>query len=188
MDHVTFEMLTCVSFQPVEKMDEEELSELQLRLLALQSASKKWQQKEQQVMKRSKDRIIKASQDKASGSASGSVAAPADRPQKVTTRSASSAAAAAAAAAADRSRSRSKPADRDRSRPADRDRTKQSPKPGPRVLPDRARTPASLRSTKNLISQGEMVTSCRWGEGAELAWKFSLFIKLSEPEPKLLGT
>jgi len=33
--------------------DEEELSELQLRLLALQSASKKWQQKEQQVMKES---------------------------------------------------------------------------------------------------------------------------------------
>lgn len=162
-------MLTCVSFQPVEKMEEEELSELQLRLLALQSASKKWQQKEQRVMKKSKDRIIKAPQDKTSSSASGSVAAPADRPQRVTTRSASSAAAAAAAAAdCRRSRSRSKPADRDRSRPADRDRTKQSPKPGPRVQPDRARTPANLRSTINLISQGEMM-SCRWREGAELA-------------------
>ncbi|XP_017297244.1 zinc finger C3H1 domain-containing protein isoform X3 [Kryptolebias marmoratus] len=136
--------------KPVEKMEEEELSELQLRLLALQSASKKWQQKEQQVMKRSKDRIIKASQDRTSSSASGSGAAPADR-QRVTTRSASSAAAAAAAAA---DRSRSKPTDRDRTRPADRDRPKQSPKPGPRVLPDRARTPGKPRSTKNLISPG----------------------------------
>ncbi|XP_054044427.1 zinc finger C3H1 domain-containing protein isoform X3 [Rissa tridactyla] len=37
--------------------DEEEMSELQLRLLALQSASKKWQQKEQQVMKESKEKL-----------------------------------------------------------------------------------------------------------------------------------
>lgn len=155
---MTFETLTCVSFQPVVKMEEEEMSELQLRLLALQSASKKWQQKEQRVMKKSKERIIKAPQDKTSSSASGSAAAPANKPQRVTTRSASSAA--AAAAAADRSRSRSKPADRDRSRPADRDRTKQSPKPGPKVQSDRARTPANLRSTKNLINQGEMM-SCR---------------------------
>uniref|UniRef100_A0A4W6C1N7 Zinc finger C3H1-type containing n=1 Tax=Lates calcarifer TaxID=8187 RepID=A0A4W6C1N7_LATCA len=55
--------------QPVVKVEEEELSELQLRLLALQSASKKWQQKEQQVMKKSKDRITRASQEKSSGSA-----------------------------------------------------------------------------------------------------------------------
>uniref|UniRef100_A0A4W6C1P7 Zinc finger C3H1-type containing n=1 Tax=Lates calcarifer TaxID=8187 RepID=A0A4W6C1P7_LATCA len=48
------------------KVEEEELSELQLRLLALQSASKKWQQKEQQVMKKSKDRITRASQEKSS--------------------------------------------------------------------------------------------------------------------------
>ncbi|MFT7796706.1 zinc finger C3H1 domain-containing protein [Arapaima gigas] len=40
--------------------EDEELSELQLRLLALQSASKKWQQKEQQVMKESKERLTKA--------------------------------------------------------------------------------------------------------------------------------
>uniref|UniRef100_A0A3B3WT82 Putative zinc-finger domain-containing protein n=1 Tax=Poecilia mexicana TaxID=48701 RepID=A0A3B3WT82_9TELE len=53
---------------PVEKLEEEELSELQLRLLALQSASKKWQQQEQQVMRKSKDRIVKASQEKNSGS------------------------------------------------------------------------------------------------------------------------
>ncbi|KAM6304043.1 zinc finger C3H1 domain-containing protein isoform 2-T2 [Podargus strigoides] len=39
--------------------DEEEMSELQLRLLALQSASKKWQQKEKQVMKESKEKISK---------------------------------------------------------------------------------------------------------------------------------
>ncbi|XP_023794734.1 zinc finger C3H1 domain-containing protein [Cyanistes caeruleus] len=39
--------------------DEEEMSELQLRLLALQSASKKWQQKEQQVMKESKEKLTK---------------------------------------------------------------------------------------------------------------------------------
>jgi len=35
------------------------MSELQLRLLALQSASKKWQQKEQQVMKESKEKLTK---------------------------------------------------------------------------------------------------------------------------------
>ncbi|KAG8439685.1 hypothetical protein GDO86_005747 [Hymenochirus boettgeri] len=43
--------------QPVE--EEEELSELHLRLLALQSASKKWQQKEQLVMKESKEKLTK---------------------------------------------------------------------------------------------------------------------------------
>ncbi|KAL7982596.1 hypothetical protein Chor_010194 [Crotalus horridus] len=40
--------------------EEQEVSELQLRLLALQSASKKWQQKEQQVMKESKEKLTKA--------------------------------------------------------------------------------------------------------------------------------
>ncbi|OCT88926.1 zinc finger C3H1 domain-containing protein [Xenopus laevis] len=43
--------------KPVEQ--EEELSELHLRLLALQSASKKWQQKEQVVMKESKEKLTK---------------------------------------------------------------------------------------------------------------------------------
>ncbi|OCT87463.1 hypothetical protein XELAEV_180211583mg, partial [Xenopus laevis] len=43
--------------KPVE--EEEELSELHLRLLALQSASKKWQQKEQLVMKESKEKLTK---------------------------------------------------------------------------------------------------------------------------------
>ncbi|XP_075713071.1 zinc finger C3H1 domain-containing protein isoform X2 [Rhinoderma darwinii] len=40
-------------------VEEEELSELHLRLLALQSASKKWQQKEQLVMKESKEKLSK---------------------------------------------------------------------------------------------------------------------------------
>ncbi|XP_069484352.1 zinc finger C3H1 domain-containing protein [Ambystoma mexicanum] len=39
--------------------DEEEISELNLRLLALQSASKKWHQKEQEVMKESKEKLTK---------------------------------------------------------------------------------------------------------------------------------
>ncbi|KAM4747046.1 zinc finger C3H1 domain-containing protein [Rhinophrynus dorsalis] len=39
--------------------EEDELSELNLRLLALQSASKKWQQKEQLVMKESKEKLTK---------------------------------------------------------------------------------------------------------------------------------
>ncbi|KAG7217677.1 hypothetical protein INR49_021246 [Caranx melampygus] len=57
--------------KPEVKVEEEELSELQLRLLALQSASKKWQQKEQQVMKKSKDRITRAAQEKSSAPAPG---------------------------------------------------------------------------------------------------------------------
>lgn len=51
----------------LQKEDEDDLSELQLRLLALQSASRRWQQKEQQVLKESKEKITKAvkvSQDK----------------------------------------------------------------------------------------------------------------------------
>ncbi|XP_015253564.1 PREDICTED: zinc finger C3H1 domain-containing protein isoform X1 [Cyprinodon variegatus] len=136
--------------KPVEKLEEEELSELQLRLLALQSASKKWQQQEQQVMKKSKDRIVKASQEK--NSAPGSGATPPDR-QRVTTRS-------AAAAAAEQNSSRSKPLEKDRAksgpRPADRDRLKQSPKPGSRVPADRSRTPARAHGTKRLISPGSM--------------------------------
>ncbi|XP_056307430.1 zinc finger C3H1 domain-containing protein [Danio aesculapii] len=39
------------------KEDEDEVSELQLRLLALQSASRKWQQKEKQVLKESKEKM-----------------------------------------------------------------------------------------------------------------------------------
>lgn len=77
-----------VSLQPEVKgsNEDEDLSELQLRLLALQSASRKWQQKEQQVMKESKDKITKAkpSQEKTSS------AKPPER-GRVTTRSASAA-------------------------------------------------------------------------------------------------
>nr|XP_020471448.1 zinc finger C3H1 domain-containing protein [Monopterus albus] len=125
--------------KPLVKVEEEELSELQLRLLALQSASKKWQQKEQQVMKKSKDRIFKGAQEKSSnsGPGSGPAAAAASR-QRVTTRSVSS-----AAAAAERNRIRSivlerdwdrtktepRPADRGRERLSQRERPKQSPKP-----------------------------------------------------------
>ncbi|XP_040894448.1 zinc finger C3H1 domain-containing protein-like isoform X2 [Toxotes jaculatrix] len=151
--------------KPVVKVEEEELSELQLRLLALQSASKKWQQKEQQVMKKSKDRITRAAQEKTSapGSGPGPGAAPPSR-QRVTTRSASSAA--AAAAAAERNRTRSKLLERDRDRPKtgprppdrerlpERDRPKQSPKPGPKAPLDRSRTPGKPHMAKKMISPG----------------------------------
>lgn len=136
------------------KVEEEELSELQLRLLALQSASKKWQQKEQQVMKKSKDRITKAVQERSSSSVPGP-GSPVPGKQRVTTRSASS------AATADRSRTRSKLMDRDRDRaktgprPPERDRPKQSPKLVPKAAQERGWTPGKPRSTKKMISPGE---------------------------------
>ncbi|XP_056243359.1 zinc finger C3H1 domain-containing protein-like isoform X2 [Seriola aureovittata] len=147
--------------KPAVKVEEEELSELQLRLLALQSASKKWQQKEQQVMKKSKDRLTRAAQEKSSAPA----AAPPGR-QRVTTRSASSAT--AAAAAAERNRTRSKPLerdrdrtkagprppDRDRERLPERDRPKQSPKPGPKSLLERGRAAGKPHPNKKMISPG----------------------------------
>ncbi|KAM8892948.1 zinc finger C3H1 domain-containing protein isoform 2-T2 [Spinachia spinachia] len=129
--------------KPVGKLEEEELSELQLRLLALQSASKKWQQKEQQVMKKSK-----AALEKSSG------AAPPSRP-RVTTRSAS-----AAAAAAEKNRTRSKPPDQDRTktgaRPAERDgeRPKVGPKPGPKGQMERGRGPGKSHITKKGTGPG----------------------------------
>ncbi|XP_043090423.1 zinc finger C3H1 domain-containing protein isoform X4 [Puntigrus tetrazona] len=49
------------------KEEEDDLSELQLRLLALQSASRRWQQKEQQVLQESREKItrpVRLSQDK----------------------------------------------------------------------------------------------------------------------------
>uniref|UniRef100_A0A3B3ZWI3 Putative zinc-finger domain-containing protein n=1 Tax=Periophthalmus magnuspinnatus TaxID=409849 RepID=A0A3B3ZWI3_9GOBI len=61
---------TCVCCCSENKDKEEELSELQLRLLALQSASKKWHQKELQVMKKSKERITRPTQDKSAPSTS----------------------------------------------------------------------------------------------------------------------
>ncbi|XP_036423872.1 zinc finger C3H1 domain-containing protein isoform X1 [Colossoma macropomum] len=64
------------------KDEDDELSELQLRLLALQSASRRWQQKEQQVMKESKEKLnrTKTPPDRTS---------PASERLRVTTRSAS---------------------------------------------------------------------------------------------------
>ncbi|KAM7415223.1 hypothetical protein PAMA_019848 [Pampus argenteus] len=150
--------------KPVVKVEEEELSELQLRLLALQSASKKWHQKEQQVMKRSRERITKAAQEKSSSSSPAAAAPPSRqvRTERVTTRSASSAAAAAAAAAAtaERSRTRSKPLDRDRdrtktgARPADRDRERlpdrERLKPGPKSPLERSRAAGKPHMTKKI--------------------------------------
>ncbi|KAL2094014.1 hypothetical protein ACEWY4_011326 [Coilia grayii] len=65
------------------KDEDDELSELQLRLLALQSASRKWQQKEQQVMKESKEKITKAKPSQPDKSSS-----PQDRTKMVTRSSA----------------------------------------------------------------------------------------------------
>ncbi|KAM4618723.1 zinc finger C3H1 domain-containing protein isoform 2-T2 [Polymixia lowei] len=138
------------------KAEEEELSELQLRLLALQSASKKWHQKEQQVMKESKDRITKASQEKSSNSGP---SAPLPGRQRVTTRSVSS------AAASERTRTRSKTLERDRerakagARPPERVRVnppeRERAKPGSKAPVDRGRMPAKPHSTRKIISPGE---------------------------------
>lgn len=143
--HRSVALTLCVfeTKHPEVKVEEEELSELQLRLLALQSASKKWQQKEQQVMKRSKDRIHEKS--------SSSAAAPFSR-QRVTSRSVS-------ATAADRTRARSKPPDKDRTkaaaRPPDRERPKPSPKPGPKTPLERGRATGKPHMAKKTISPGE---------------------------------
>lgn len=60
MTHLmTFKLSSSFLFCKKLLDEEEEMSELQLRLLALQSASKKWQQKEQQVMKESKEKLTK---------------------------------------------------------------------------------------------------------------------------------
>lgn len=112
--------------------EEEELSELQLRLLALQSASKKWQQKEQQVMKRSKDRITKVTQEKNSG-------APAAAPSwRVASRSVSSS---SSTTGADRSRTRSKTLDRERTKTSIRPSDRERPKGSSKGLQERSRTP-----------------------------------------------
>ncbi|XP_068595492.1 zinc finger C3H1 domain-containing protein [Brachionichthys hirsutus] len=138
---------------PAVKVEEEELSELQLRLLALQSASKKWQQKELQVIKKSKERIAKGVQEKGSAS----TAAPPVR-QRVTTRSASSAAAAANDANKIRTRSRIQERDRDRAkvthRPPDRERPKASPKSTAKPAPQRDRAPRKAHPAKKNVSPG----------------------------------
>ncbi|XP_028305149.1 zinc finger C3H1 domain-containing protein isoform X2 [Gouania willdenowi] len=119
------------------RVEEDELSELQLRLLALQSASRKWQQKEQQVMKRSRDHMT-----------------------KVTTRSVSS-----AGAAPERSRTRTKPPDQTRSKPAERtktvrtglrdvDKDRPSPKAAPRPPSDRGRALVSKKLSPGSLRPG----------------------------------
>ncbi|XP_062276404.1 zinc finger C3H1 domain-containing protein-like isoform X2 [Scomber scombrus] len=153
--------------KPVVKVEEEELSEMQLRLLALQSASKKWQQKEQQVMKRSRERITKAVQEKSSSPAALAAASSSPSRQVRTervTRSTSSAAAAAAAiaAVAERYTRKSKPVERERdrtktgARAADRDRERLKPslKPGPKSPLERSRAAGKQHMTKKMISPG----------------------------------
>ncbi|XP_018413563.1 PREDICTED: zinc finger C3H1 domain-containing protein [Nanorana parkeri] len=56
---VTPESNTTDDKNEIPVKEEEEMSELHLRLLALQSASKKWQQKEQMVMKEGKEKLSK---------------------------------------------------------------------------------------------------------------------------------
>ncbi|XP_028285885.1 zinc finger C3H1 domain-containing protein [Parambassis ranga] len=132
--------------KPVEKVEEEELSEMQLRLLALQSASKKWQQKEQQVMKKSKDRITKVVQEK-----SYTLTVPPSSRQRVVTRSTTS------AATAERNRARSKPVERDRDRTKAGPRTPvQSPKPGPKPALERSRATRKPHMTKKMVSPGSV--------------------------------
>nr|XP_057931585.1 zinc finger C3H1 domain-containing protein-like isoform X2 [Doryrhamphus excisus] len=120
-----------------DQVEEEDLSELQLRLLALQSASRKWQQKEQQMMKRTREPVAQATTPNR---------------LRVTTRSATT----------DRSRSRSKPQDRERdkgkavTRPPERDRPKQSPKPGAKTL-ERGRAAAKPPTSKKSAGPGSMV-------------------------------
>ncbi|XP_054633204.1 zinc finger C3H1 domain-containing protein-like isoform X2 [Dunckerocampus dactyliophorus] len=121
-----------------DQVEEEDLSELQLRLLALQSASKKWQQKEQQVMKRTREPVAQATTPNR---------------LRVTTRSAT----------ADRSRSRSKPQDRERdkykagTRPPERDRPKQSSKPGAKTSLERSRSAAKNPVSKKSTGPGSTV-------------------------------
>ncbi|KAG7468900.1 zinc finger C3H1 domain-containing [Solea senegalensis] len=136
--------------KPAVKVEEEELSELQLRLLALQSASKKWQQKEQQVMKKSKDRITRASQDQKPNP--GPAATPPGR--RVATRFTSSAASATERNRTrdrDRSKTGPRPPVRERERPVERARPKQNMKPGLKTPPERGHTPGRPHTTKKMV-------------------------------------
>ncbi|KAI4891814.1 hypothetical protein NFI96_028339 [Prochilodus magdalenae] len=108
------------------KDEDDELSELQLRLLALQSASRRWQQKEQQVMKESKEKLnrTKTPPDRTS---------PASERLRVTTRSAS--AGRGRAGVGLRGQEKGKPAGRvgmERGKPAPKGHnTKKTISPGP---------------------------------------------------------
>lgn len=128
---------------------EEELSELELRFLALQSASKIWQQKEQQVMKRSKDRITKVTQEK-------SASAPPSR--RITTRSVSaSSSAPTSAPAAERSKTRER--SKTTSRPSDRERLKGR----------ESRTPGKAHLLKKLVPGKTEMISGSTGGGAKVS-------------------
>ena len=122
------------------KDEDEELSELQLRLLALQSASRKWQQQEQQVMKESKERIAKASQEKSAAPSSG----PPDR-GRVTTRSASS-------AAAERAKALVKPQERAKAGPR---ASVERGTAGVRALGARGKGPAKPQTGRKAVSLGD---------------------------------
>lgn len=129
-------------------LKEEELSEMQLRFLALQSASKKWHQKEQQVMKRSKDRITKVTQEK---NGSTPAAAPSRR---VTTRSISSSSSTrtSSPAAETRSKTRSKTTlERDRTKTTTRLSDRDKPKGSSRGPQERSRTPGKAHLLKKFL-------------------------------------
>lgn len=128
---------------PVALKVEEELSELELRFLALQSASKIWHQKEQQVMKRSKDRITKVTQER---NTSTLAAAPSRR---ITTRSISSSSSTPTSTpAAERSKTRSKTLERDRTKTTTRSSDRERPKGSSKGLQERSRTPAKPHLVK----------------------------------------
>lgn len=131
---------------PVGPKVEEELSELELRFLALQSASKNCQQKEQQVMKRSKDRVTKVTPEK---NASTPAAAPSRR---ITTRSISSSSSIPASTPApERGRTRSKTLERDRTKATTRLSGRERPKGSSKGLQERSRTPGKPHLLKKFV-------------------------------------
>lgn len=141
---------------PIALKVEEELSELELRFLALQSASKIWQQKEQQVMKRSKDRITKVTQEKNASTP----AAAASR--RITTRSISSSTL-TSTPAAERSKTRSKTLERDRTKTTTRPSDREKPKSSSKGLQERSRTPAKPHLAKKFVPGKTKVIPGRTG-------------------------
>lgn len=139
-------------------LKEEELSEMQLRFLALQSASKKWHQKEQQVMKRSKDRITKVTQEK---NGSTPAAAPSRR---VTTRSVSSSSSSTrtSSPAAERSKTRSKTLERDRAKTTTRLSDRDKPKGSSRGPQERSRTPGKAHLLKKFLPGKTKIRTEDW--------------------------
>lgn len=133
------------------------MSELQLRFLALQSASKNCQQKEQQVMKRNKDRITKVTQEK---NGSTPAAAPSRR---VTTRSISSSLAPTSTPSAERRKTRSKTLERDRTKTTTRPSDRERPKGSSKGLQERSRTPGKPHLVKNFVPGKTKIISGRTG-------------------------